>query len=116
MLPTTGMFAGAALLGVHMALTHSITISMVASYMPTGEVRGLGKISGTAVSFTDLMLGEGAYFFELSGNVSAELFMALLTGRVNEPSQRPVLDQGPLLRKSGAPGSFVSSTRPVLAV
>ncbi|MEW5302087.1 MAG: hypothetical protein WDW36_004897 [Sanguina aurantia] len=31
-----GMFAGAALLGVHMALTHSITTSMVASYMPTG--------------------------------------------------------------------------------
>ena len=53
------MFLGAALLGIHMALTHSITISMVASYMPTGEVKGLGKISGTAVSFTDLLLGEG---------------------------------------------------------
>ncbi len=31
---------------------------MLASYMPVGEVRGLGKISGTAVSFTDLLLGE----------------------------------------------------------
>ena len=52
-----GMFLGASLLGVHMALTHSITISMVASYMPTGEVPGLGKLSGTAVSFTDFLLG-----------------------------------------------------------
>ncbi|GAX82287.1 hypothetical protein CEUSTIGMA_g9716.t1 [Chlamydomonas eustigma] len=52
-----GMFLGAALLGLHMALTHSITVSMIASYMPTGEVPGLGKLSGTAVSFTDLLLG-----------------------------------------------------------
>ncbi|KAL6764319.1 MFS general substrate transporter [Haematococcus lacustris] len=52
-----GMFLGAGLLGLHMALTHSITVSMIASYMPTGEVPGLGKISGTAVSFTDLLLG-----------------------------------------------------------
>lgn len=54
---STGMFLGAGLLGMHMALTHSITISMVASYMPTGEVPGIGKLSGTAVSFTDLLLG-----------------------------------------------------------
>ncbi|KAJ9524159.1 hypothetical protein QJQ45_004887 [Haematococcus lacustris] len=64
-----GMFLGAGLLGLHMALTHSITrldliqvaftaqVSMIASYMPTSEVPGLGKISGTAVSFTDLLLG-----------------------------------------------------------
>jgi len=52
-----GMFLGAALLGLHMALTHSITVSMIASYMPTGEVPGLGKLSGTAVSFTDFLLG-----------------------------------------------------------
>lgn len=52
-----GMFLGSGLLGLHMALTHSITISMVASYMPTGVVPGLGRISGTAVSFTDLLLG-----------------------------------------------------------
>jgi hypothetical protein len=51
------MFLGAALLGLHMALTHSITVSMIASYMPTGEVPGLGKLSGTAVSFTDFLLG-----------------------------------------------------------
>lgn len=52
-----GMFLGSGLLGLHMALTHSITISMVASYMPTGVVPGIGRISGTAVSFTDLLLG-----------------------------------------------------------
>lgn len=40
-----------------MGMTHSITVSMVASYMPTGSVEGLGKLSGTAVSFTDLLLG-----------------------------------------------------------
>ena len=51
------MFLGAALLGLHMAMTHSITVSMIASYMPMGEVRGIGKLSGTAVSFTDLLLG-----------------------------------------------------------
>lgn len=52
-----GMFLGSCLLGLHMALTHSITISMVASYMPTGEVPGIGRLSGTAVSFTDFLLG-----------------------------------------------------------
>lgn len=54
---TAGMFLGAGLLGLHMAMTHSITVSMVASYMPTGEIEGIGKLSGTAVSFTDLLLG-----------------------------------------------------------
>jgi hypothetical protein len=51
------MFIGAGLLGLHMSMTHSITVSMIASYMPTGEVPGIGKLSGTAVSFTDLILG-----------------------------------------------------------
>ena len=59
-----GMFAGSALLGLHMAATHSTTLSMLASYMPAGDVAGLGKISGTAVSFTDLILGkQGAGLF-----------------------------------------------------
>ncbi|GFR51625.1 hypothetical protein Agub_g14052, partial [Astrephomene gubernaculifera] len=52
-----GMFAGAACIGLHMALTHAITISMISSYMPTGVIPGVGKLSGTAVSFTDLLLG-----------------------------------------------------------
>eukprot|EP00798_Chlamydomonas_sp_ICE-L_P027969 gene27969-8851_t len=51
-----GMFLGAACLGLHMAMTHAITVSMVASYMPHGVVPGIGKIGGTAVSFTDLLL------------------------------------------------------------
>lgn len=50
---------GAVLLGLHMAMTHSITVSMIASYMPTGSVAGIGKLSGTAVSFTDFLLGKG---------------------------------------------------------
>lgn len=53
------MFMGAVLLGLHMAMTHSITVSMIASYMPTGSVAGIGKLSGTAVSFTDFLLGKG---------------------------------------------------------
>ncbi|KAG1657019.1 hypothetical protein FOA52_012045 [Chlamydomonas sp. UWO 241] len=62
-----GMVLGASCLGLHMAMTHSITVSMIASYMPAGEVRGLGRISGTAVSFTDLLLG----FVLVAGNTAA---------------------------------------------
>jgi hypothetical protein len=52
------MFLGAALLGVHMALTHSTITAMVAYYMPASSVPGIGKLGGTAVSFTDFLLGE----------------------------------------------------------
>ncbi|KAK9803095.1 hypothetical protein WJX73_000936 [Symbiochloris irregularis] len=52
-----GMFAGAALVGVHMAMTHGVTLAMVASYIPTKEVPGIGKISGTCWSFTDFVFG-----------------------------------------------------------
>ena len=52
-----GMFLGAIFLGFHMAMTHSLTMSMMASYMPVGEVAGVGKLTGTAVSLTDLILG-----------------------------------------------------------
>jgi hypothetical protein len=51
------MFVGAALLGVHMALTHSAITAMVAYYMPHSSVPGIGKLGGTAVSFTDFLLG-----------------------------------------------------------
>jgi hypothetical protein len=53
------MFLGAALLGVHMALTHSTITAMVAYYMPHSSIPGIGKLGGTAVSFTDFLLGEG---------------------------------------------------------
>jgi Na+/melibiose symporter-like transporter len=52
-----GMFMGAIFLGLHMAMTHSLTMSMMASYMPVGDIKGIGKLTGTAVSFTDLILG-----------------------------------------------------------
>ena len=52
-----GMFIGAVFLGLHMAMTHSLTMSMMASYMPVGDIKGIGKLTGTAVSFTDLILG-----------------------------------------------------------
>jgi len=51
------MWLGATLLALHMAMTHSITLSMIGSYMPTGTVEGVGKLSGTAWSVTDFILG-----------------------------------------------------------
>ena len=50
---------GAALVGVHMAMTHGICLSMISAYIPAGEVPGLGRVSGTVWSFTDFVLGEG---------------------------------------------------------
>lgn len=55
-----GMFLGAALIGLHMALTHALSASLVASHMPAGGMEGAGKLLGTAVSLTDLVLGETA--------------------------------------------------------
>ncbi|WIA21013.1 hypothetical protein OEZ85_005346 [Tetradesmus obliquus] len=52
-----GMFLGASLLGIHMALTHSTITAMVAVYMPHSSIPGIGKLGGTAVSFTDFLLG-----------------------------------------------------------
>jgi hypothetical protein len=40
-----------------MALTHSAITAMVAYYMPHSSVPGIGKLGGTAVSFTDFLLG-----------------------------------------------------------
>ena len=54
---SAGMFVGAALVGIHMAMTHGVTLAMMASYIPTKEVPGIGKISGTCWSFTDFVFG-----------------------------------------------------------
>lgn len=54
---TNYLYIGAIFLGLHMSMTHSLTISMLSSNMPTGEVDGIGKISGSVVSFTDCILG-----------------------------------------------------------
>ena len=51
------MLTGAAFVGVHMALTHGVTLGMVASYIPATEVKGIGRITGTCWSFTDFIFG-----------------------------------------------------------
>jgi hypothetical protein len=68
---TAGMFLGAAAVGAHMALTHGVTLAMIASYIPTGAVPGIGKISGTCWSFTDFVFGIIlAYSNSLAGRLS----------------------------------------------
>lgn len=54
---TPGMMLGALLLGVHMAMTHGVTIGMLSTYIPSATIPGLGKVAGTAWSFTDMLLG-----------------------------------------------------------
>lgn len=51
------MLAGSLFVGVHMALTHGVTLGMVASYIPATEVEGIGRITGTCWSFTDFVFG-----------------------------------------------------------
>ena len=53
-----GMFLGAVFVGTHMATTHGVTLAMMSSYIPTTQVAGIGRISGTAWSFTDFIFGE----------------------------------------------------------
>ncbi|KAK9839281.1 hypothetical protein WJX81_005580 [Elliptochloris bilobata] len=58
LVPTVyGMLAGSFFVGVHMALTHGVTLGMVASYIPATEVPGIGRITGTCWSFTDFVFG-----------------------------------------------------------
>ena len=52
------MMLGAAFVGVHMAMTHAICLSMLSAYIPATEVPGLGRVSGTVWSFTDFVLGK----------------------------------------------------------
>jgi len=52
------MFMGALFVGIHMATTHGVTLAMMSSYIPTSQVAGIGKISGTAWSLTDFIFGE----------------------------------------------------------
>ena len=52
-----GMLAGSLFVGVHMALTHGVTLGMVASYIPATEIPGIGRITGTCWSFTDFVFG-----------------------------------------------------------
>lgn len=52
------MMLGACAVGVHMAMTHAICLSMLSAYIPATEVPGLGRVSGTVWSFTDFVLGK----------------------------------------------------------
>lgn len=52
------MMLGALCIGIHMAMTHGVSLGMLSSYIPAGSVPGLGRVSGTAWSFTDMVLGE----------------------------------------------------------
>lgn len=66
-----GMVLGALFIGIHMAMTHGVTIGMLSSYIPSHAVPGLGKVSGTAWSFTDMLLGIIlAYSNSLAGRLS----------------------------------------------
>ncbi len=57
-----GMFVGALFVGIHMATTHGVTLAMMSSYIPTTQVPGIGKISGTAWSLTDFIFGGRSLF------------------------------------------------------
>lgn len=52
------MALGCTCVGVHMAMTQGVLFGMISSVVPTQAVPGLGRISGTVWSLTDLMLGE----------------------------------------------------------
>lgn len=40
-----------------MAMTHGLTLAMVSAYIPNTKVPGLGRVNGTAWSFTDFVFG-----------------------------------------------------------
>lgn len=69
-----GMMLGAVAVGVHMAMTHAICLSMLSAYIPATEVPGLGRVSGTVWSFTDFVLGKTA---SLTACLSASLLATL---------------------------------------
>eukprot|EP00887_Chlorella_sp_A99_P000958 scaffold5.g958.t1 len=52
-----GMMAGSLCVGLHMAMTQGVGFGMLATYIPSAPVPGLGRISGTTWSVTDLLLG-----------------------------------------------------------
>ncbi len=70
---TNYLYLGAIFLGLHMSMTHSLTISMLSSNMPTGEIEGIGKISGSVVSFTDCILGIVLIFSNILAGVLSDI-------------------------------------------
>jgi hypothetical protein len=76
-----GMLLGCALIGVHMAMTHGVTIGMLSTYIPSKSIPGLGKVAGTAWSFTDMLLGVIlAYSNSLAGHLADRSAAAGLGG------------------------------------
>jgi MFS family permease len=43
-----GMFVACGLIGVHMGMTHGLTLSMISSYMPHHKLKGAGLCSAAA--------------------------------------------------------------------
>ncbi|KAK9917953.1 hypothetical protein WJX75_000018 [Coccomyxa subellipsoidea] len=77
-----GMFGGSLFVGVHMALTHGVTLGMVASYIPATEVEGIGRITGTCWSFTDFVFGIIlAYSNSVAGRLS-DITVAARAGNI----------------------------------
>ena len=53
-----GMLLGALSIGLHMAMTHGVSLGMLSSYIPNDPLPHVGRVGGTAWSFTDLVFGE----------------------------------------------------------
>ncbi|EFN58148.1 hypothetical protein CHLNCDRAFT_141928 [Chlorella variabilis] len=65
-----GMVLGSTFVGLHMAATQGVLFGMLAAFIPSQAVPGLGRISGTVWSFTDLLLGVAlAYSNSLAGRL-----------------------------------------------
>ncbi|PSC70904.1 MFS transporter [Micractinium conductrix] len=54
---TLGMIAGSTCVGLHLAMTQGVIYGMLSSYIPATTLPGLGRITGTAWSLSDLILG-----------------------------------------------------------
>ncbi len=52
------MVLGSLCVGVHMSMTQGVGFGMLASYIPNNHIPGIGRITGTVWSLTDLLLGE----------------------------------------------------------
>ena len=55
--PPAGMIAGSTCVGLHLAMTQGVIYGMLSSYIPATTLPGLGRITGTAWSLSDLILG-----------------------------------------------------------
>lgn len=64
------MLLGSLMVGIHMAMTHGLTLGMVSAYIPNTKVPGLGRVNGTAWSFTDFVFGACCVLRAVDGTVS----------------------------------------------